>query len=349
MERKVAKNVLREAAESGKSNFEVRCERLRNLLVALIILPSISFGHQDREYESHFDNVHVRFTTGHRYEEINKSKIIGEYCSYLADSLNYSGEILLDFIHDYTNAQDEADFISFDDGSYKITIDGVSNMAKTQSSVDRIVLRQIVRSIDFKAVLTQLEFAIQNLNLLNQQQKERLHPGYFLNMFYTWKSLPASTIDSISQSNQSNLVETILSQRIFRPEEKASSKYHFSYFVQNDDYVIFRKAGGKIEPIDTLSLIFEFKRPDSLSCFVLGSYSDFRVFYDSQEKVFKSSKHTIPKITEEYYSGITVECLDAKHFLIKHYDVLPTHSETEYNLKDDSIVFLGEESNNTKQ
>lgn len=279
-------------------------------------------AHQDRYFVSTFDNVEIRIKTAWDCEEVIKSKIIGEYCSNLAKALNYKENIFIDLIHDYGSSMTPASFIAFNNGNYTYNWQNetstITRAKKKKNRKQRIVIRQIKYTFTISEVLSQLEYAIQNLEYIKTSSQKIAHKGYLENMEYYFETIPLKEVNALSEAVLSQLVKQILEQRIFRPEE--NNIYQLSYFSQHGQFYLFYDEMESIQIIDSVLNIYSFNRVDSYVSFVFTSPNKFicvkKDFLETTGQV--SRKHSIQTASDDYYRSIRVTQLNKDIYSIYH-------------------------------
>ena len=272
-------------------------------VLILILLTSLnlgtSFAHEDFGITKKFNNVTIRVVTGFDYEEINKIFIIGQFAAKLSEKLKYRKNIFLDFQHNYVGDCVPDYFISYDDGSIiMILSDGESKWSFMESKA--IVIRQISRIYDIPVTMKLLEYAIINKNNIKTNQTEI---EYNKN-YHHWRinSIDASTIIKIVKAEPSSIVESVLENKIFRPEsDDFSAKNGISYFYQNNKFFVYAKRWGDPDKIVLeLENIYQFERLPKYSALVFDTPDSF-YFIDNPNQKLIISKHHIIKDAKEYY------------------------------------------------
>jgi hypothetical protein len=323
----------------------------------LICLAPILSAHQDSYYIYEYNNVKVRFLTGHYFEEINNVKIIGQYAAILSDSIGYDKPILLDFIHDYgysyngktysylTFGLEDYEIISywlpgfdttFYDTVYHMvpisdTVESIDNIEKEVTTVpqidgrSKVVLRQFGYHFDITETMKMLNFALTNRPSLERQSITDTLLSYLPNMYYKFESIPSHIIDSITSAS-SQYVDKILQHKVYRDVDTINPySLYFSYFSRNGKFEIFAGLGDTIVILDTLDKVYTFYPrkvfPEIL--FVFETPNQFRKYNFkswpfSELKAQKSKQHTIPIDPYESIYMISVEYLGDDIYLINY-------------------------------
>lgn len=305
------------------------------LIFGILLTISIkSFAHQDRYFTYKFDNVTVRFKTGFLYEEITNAKIIGQYASLLCKELKYEQPVLLDFIHDYGQSYNGKNYSFVNIGSdvynsvnyYKTAYDslieenvlqmvsysnlneqdlrGLEKMVFSADPVDtleKLVVRQFGFHFDVNKTLNLLHYGIRNPNeTINSTHKDTLS-SYLSNMYYELNTIPKCKIDSI-KSLKIKDVEKVIGQKIYaKVDTTSNNRISYSYFAQNNSYLIYASINNNEIVLDTLSQIYSFDLNNDYwqSLFVFETPKSFKYYVqEGFDNEFKKSKlHEIP-ITE---------------------------------------------------
>nr|WP_321451239.1 hypothetical protein [uncultured Carboxylicivirga sp.] len=301
------------------------------VLVFLTIFLVESYAHTDRYFTCKFENVTVRFKTGFRYEEINNSRIIGQYASLLCKQMKYEQPVLLDFIHDYGNSYKGENYSFLNIGSdkystisyYKSVYDSTINESVYQmvphskinepnlcgiekevyssepiDSLQKIVIRQFGFHFDVKYTLNLLYYALNNpIEVISSTQKDTLC-SYLPNMYYELNTIPNYIIDSIS-SLKINDVENVIGQKIYaKVDTTNSNRISYSYFAQNNSYLIYASINNNEIVLDTLNQIYSLKLNNDYwqSLFVFETPKSFK-YYEQEgfDNEFKKSRlHEMP-------------------------------------------------------
>jgi hypothetical protein len=275
--------------------------------------------------------VTVRFKTGFLYEEITNAKIIGQYASLLCNELKYEEPVLLDFIHDYGQSYMGKNYSFVNFGSdiyssvnyYRTAYDslieenvlqmvsysnlneqdqmGLEKMVFTTEPVDsleKIVIRQFGFHFDVNKTLNLLYYAINNPNeTINLSQKDSL-ASYLPNMYYELSTIPKCKIDSISSLKIKN-VEKVTGQKIYAKVDTINNnRISYSYFAQNNSYLIYASVNNNEIVLDTLSQIYSFELNNDYwqSLFVFETPKSFK-YYEQEgfDNEFKKSRlHEMP-------------------------------------------------------
>jgi len=195
-----------------------------------------------------FGNVKVRYNTIFENDEIiNKVALWGELAEKLSIALNYSAPVFLDFGYyncnpDLVTAYDRVDneylwgtntkSLIWDDNKNKVLFREVGNFLESEA----IVIRQ-VESNQPQTTLKLLEYAILNLNHIKLTQKKiQYNTRYCSNEL---NSIDTLEIEKILKTPNSDLINNILNQKLYRPEK--DFMYGISYYWQNNEYYIFQK------------------------------------------------------------------------------------------------------------
>ncbi|MBS2100021.1 hypothetical protein [Carboxylicivirga linearis] len=273
----------------------------------------------------------VRFKTGFLYEEITNAKIIGQYASLLCNELKYEGPVLLDFIHDYGQSYmgKNYSFVNFGSDNYSSVnyyrtaydslieenvlqmvsysnlneqdLRGLEKMVFTTEPVDsieKIVIRQFGFHFDVNKTLNLLHYAINNPNeTINLSQKDSL-ASYLPNMYYELNTIPKCKIDSISSLKIKD-VEKIIGQKIYAKVDTINNnRISYSYFAQNNCYLIYASVNNNEIVLDTLNQIYSFELNNDYwqSLFVFETPKSFKYYeQDGFDNEFKKSRlHEMP-------------------------------------------------------
>jgi len=322
--------------------------------IILVLLPLLIWAHQDKYYIYEYDNVTVRFKTGHFFEEINNAKIIGQYAAALSKNLDYKKPILLDFIHDYGHSykgntysflcigSEEYEVINYYVQKYDSLLDGdvyhmvpfdsiafIKNVEKEVYSVPgfnkkkSIVVRQFAYHFDIRETLNLLSYALTNQSGVQKNSRPDTLPSYLRNMYYSFESIPRNRIDSI-KSTKVSFVERALNNKVYREIDSINqNQLYYSYFSQNGKYQIFASLRGKEILLDTLEQVYSLKpwkiMPEALFVFEtptqMRAYSVLTII---GKKIKRSSKHRIEIDPFEHVAGININWLGGDMYLISY-------------------------------
>lgn len=320
----------------------------------LTFFPLIIWAHQDTYYTYKYDNVTVRFKTGHFFEEINNAKIIGQYAALLSDSMDYDKPILLDFIHDYGYSYEGRTFSFLNFGlqkydlvsyymkdsvednlfhmvPYSDTVNSIKNVVKriyTVPAVDKqrtIVIRQFGFHFDLTQTINLLYHAITNRKEVNGLSKSDTLSSYLRNMYYRLESVPSRYIDS-AKSSTSIFVEHLLQNKVYRDIDKVNRhRLYYSYFTKNGKYMVFAGLHDKEVVLDTLDKVYSFNPREiiPLVLFVFETPIQFRKYelntlIHPEYKAERSDQHKIPIDPHEYTLLINIEWLGDDIYLINY-------------------------------
>jgi len=209
------------------------------LIIALFMTLGHALAHEDFYVTKEFGNVKVRIRIGFECEEINNVTLLGQLAEKLCIKLNYKEPIFLDFGHDYIGNLIPDFYISYNKVNNEYLIE----------------IRQIARHFQAQTTLKLLEYAIMNYN--------------------NTKSIDTLAIKEALNTPNSELLNSILKQKIYRPEK--NFEYGISYYLQNNRYVIFQKSYYLKKESDLIELdnIFDIKQIDNLYAVIFDSDTSF--------------------------------------------------------------------------
>jgi hypothetical protein len=240
------------------------------------------YAHQDFWMTEDFGNVKVRIKTGYKYEEIQKVFLFGQLAKQLAEQLNYSEQIFLDFNHYYVGNCEPDYFISFDKGKIQYTWHG-ADKEKDFLKKKSIVVRQVARQFDTQTTLKLLEYAILNIRDIKSSQKEmEYHKNYC-----QWRinSIDTNLIKKILNEPNSNQIVKALDLKI---ERKGINS--ILYYLQNNKYSVVlrdnRKGDTVLVTLDNIYQIY-----DNLHVVIFDTDSSFYYVDDFRKKL--SERHVI--------------------------------------------------------
>jgi hypothetical protein len=263
----------------------------RHFCIIAIIL-SFTFGsaiaHQDFFTFTDFGNVKVRIKTGHEYEEIYKSYIIGQLAEKLAKELNYSDQIFLDFDHHYTSNCDPVYFISYDKG--KIEYTSTEKHENDYLSTNAIVVRQISRSFDVITTLKLLEYSIKNISQIKNSQRTIEYEENYCQWII--KTIDTNLIRKQINKGNSDIIKKIENNKVARPGKKYDGG--ISYFWQSNKYHLF-----PFSKPDTILLSLDNIYDFNIDGFTFDTDSSFFFLSDSQP-LFVSKRLVINNINDNY-------------------------------------------------
>ena len=313
--------------------------RLKFILIVLLS-PFFIWSHQDKYFAYEYENVTVRFKTGHFFEEIHNAKIIGEYAALLANSLGYNKPILLDFIHDYGYYYKGKNFSFLNIGSeeysllsiYKQEHDSISNnivnniipfseftvvnslkvMDKDIEKIPRInrkkkiVIRQFGYHFDIAHTLNILHYAISNKALVSKASEEKILFSGDLNLYYNLASVPRNIIDSVSQVTSGN-VNKALENKVYREVDSIDhDQLYYSYYSKNNKYFIYAGIDKKEIILDTLTQVYSLNKTQhyfNKPLFVFETPNLIRQYSQiglNEYEFQKYKQHEIPFNIDEY-------------------------------------------------
>jgi len=346
--------------------------------ILLIVLPMITWAHEDQYYTYKYDNVTIRFKTGFFFEEINNVKIVGEYVSLLCDSIHYDKPILLDFIHDYGHTYQGKTFSFLNIGSeeyelvsyyvqrydsllkenvyhmvpYSDSIENIKSVEKEVSVVPKInqqkkiVIRQFGFHFDITQTLNLVYYAIvNNAYVMNISRTDTLS-SYLRNMYYKFETVPSNLVDSV-KSTKTPIVESILQTKVYREVDSVDRhRLYYSYYSKNGYLIIFAGLHDKEITLDTLGQIYSFNpreyMPESLFVFetpnVFRKYELSTLFSDYEAR--RSKQHKIPINPYEYIVFVTIEWLGDDIYFINynHSFMMSPFKRFPYLANDDVLI-----------
>lgn len=270
------------------------------LLISLLYTGGV-YAHQDFWTYKTFGKVKVRIKTGFNYEEINKAWIIAELANELRKNLQYNDTIFLDFNHYYVGDCRPDYFIAYDKGGIK---DKWSDTPPFLNN-NALVIREVSRKFNAAITLNLLEYAINNLSGIKQQQKPLKYELNYCN--WTINSIDTSLTRKVAIGKPSVKVSEILKRKVYRLATQKQDNDGISYFFQNNKYYIFFN-GYNIK--DSVLLI-----TDNIYQFTVLSFdkaivfdTDYTFHYiQGMNKPHASQKYTIKNITDHYQPYKIVE------------------------------------------
>lgn len=255
---------------------------MRLLLFIFISFISVSsFAHRDFYVIRDYGNIKVRIVTGYKYEEINKVLIIAQLAEKLSKELNFKEQLFLDFRHNYTDRDNlETDyFLSFDKGEFRYLDSDSDNPGIFDKKV--IVLRQAGKKFDILSTLKLIEYSINNQPFIEKQQKTI----NYQKLYNRWelKSVDKYVLQKVIEQENSTLVNSIITNKIYRPKrlgnDEKEFEYGVSYYWQNNKYHLFSRDIGEDIEIATLDEICYFYELD-LVYVVFNSNNSFYHIYN---------------------------------------------------------------------
>ncbi|WP_321322216.1 hypothetical protein [Labilibaculum sp.] len=347
------------------------------VLVFLTIFLVESYAHTDRYFTYKFENVTVRFKTGFRYEEINNSRIIGQYASLLCKQMKYEQPVLLDFIHDYGNSYKGENYSFLNIGSdkysrvsyYKSVYDSTINENVYQmvphskinelnlcgiekevystepiDSLQKIVIRQFGFHFDVKYTLNLLYYALNNpIEVISSTQKDTLC-SYLPNMYYELNTISKLKVDSVKLLELKD-VKNILGQKVYaKGDSLKNNQLSYSYFAKDNRYSIIACYQGEELILDTLNQVYSFAINDEYrqTVFVFETPNSFKCYEkDGFLNEFKKSKlHDIPVESNDLIVFSNVKWIADDIFLINRnylFDTSP-FKVYPYLMKEDVLI-----------
>jgi len=292
------------------------------------------YAHQDFWCTEDFGNVKVRIKTGFKYEEIQKVFLFGQLAKQLAQQLNYSEQIFLDFNHYYVGNCEPDYFISYDKGEIQYNWHG-ANKGKDILKEKSIVIRQVARQFDALTTLKLLEYAILNIRDIKSSQKEIEYEKNYCQWIIN--SIDTTFIKAILKEPNSNQINNALSLKIERPY-----KDYISYYLQHNKYTVFFK--GTFEKKDTTALItldnvYQFH--DNRNCLVFDTDTSFYYINGFGKKV--SERHIIQN-TNDFYQPYSINYIGNEklsiHFRYSPKEVDPEDAKRWIFEKERTLIYL---------
>jgi hypothetical protein len=284
-----------------------------------------------------FGNVKVRIKTGFKYEEIQKVFLFGQLAKELAQQLNYSEQIFLDFNHYYVGNCEPDYFISFDKGKIQYTWHG-ADKEKDFLKEKSIVVRQVARQFDAQTTLKLLEYAILNIRDVKFSQKEIEYQKNYCQ----WRinSIDTNLIKKILNEPNSDQINKIISLKIERPYND-----YVSYYLQNNKYTVFFKYlyGGDLQTTDTalitLDNVYQFY--EGRKSLVFDTDTSFYYIDGFDKKV--SERHIIQN-TNDYYQPYRINYIGNEklsiHFRYYPKEVDPEDAKRYIFEKERTLIYL---------
>jgi len=305
-------------------------KRYRYILALILILSfGNTFAHQDFSVVRDFGKVKVRIETGYRYEEFHKVFLFGQLAEQLAKQLNYSGEVFLDFDHDYIKSECTPDyFISYDKG-YGCGSYEKLNFLKKKS----IVVKQRARQFDAQTTLKLLEYAILNIESIKSSQKIIYNKNYY--RWWKISSIDTNLIKKILNEPNSNQLNNTLSLKIERPYND-----YVSYYLQNNKYTVFFKGTTQtVTELITLDNVYQFY--EDRKSLVFDTDTSFYYIDGFGEKV---SKRHIIQNTNDYYKPYRINYIGNEklsiHFRYHPKKVDPEDAKRYVFEKEQTLIYL---------
>jgi hypothetical protein len=254
-------------------------------------------AHKDFIEFKTFGNVTVAFKTGFKYEEIQKSYIIGSLTEELSKKLGYKKQIYLYFDHSYTGYIAPKEFIFF---------------GQWLSSKNQIVVKQVGLKFEVEKSLKLVEYAILNINEVKKNQSLIT----FKNAFNEERTLSIDTtlINNVNKNPMSDTVREIFSHKVYR---FGSENGEVSYFWQDGMFNVFCK-NGKSEEMVVLKFesIYQFVTIGPIA-FIFDTNDTF--YYVRDYALAVSKKHLIEN-SEDYYRIYYVEHIGGSKFAINPFN-----------------------------
>lgn len=286
------------------------------LLTALLILSfKVTFGHQDFYSSKEYGNVKVRIQTGYKYEEINKVFIFAQLAEKLSIELDYSGQIFLEFTHDYTNRDLPGYFISYDKALKEYTYENGAREEHLKENT--IVIRQINKNFNAITTLQLLEYGIKNRKRIKSTQQQIEYPSS------QWKIYSADTteINQHLRNESTDIVKKTLNNRIYRPEENFTSGTSY-YWLNNNYYLFQREMNTADKDLLKVSNIFQFTKFNYSNSILFDTDSTFYYIDGYASKV--SKKQMIGNINDHYKLFETYQ-IDSNKVTINFWDYTKQH------------------------
>ncbi len=266
-------------------------KRYHKYILALLLFFSCGtlFAHIDILRIEQYGNVIVKVTTGHRYEETYKAMIMGKLAEILADQLGYRDPIFIDFRG--KSSKKPMYFISYCHGDNIWINDIWVDEAPILDST--IVIRQFTNQFDAGTTLKLLEYAINNLSKIKEEQKEIEYSRKKI------RTIDTTLINESLKQSASPDVTKMLSTKVIRPEE--NFKEGVSYFWYKNRYTLFyRNYQNEDLVIKELDDVYDLHRTHCQAAIIFDTESSFYCYDDSRYTKKLSQRHIINNASDCY-------------------------------------------------
>lgn len=300
----------------------------------------------DSFYKYQYDNVTVIIKTGYFNEEINNTKIIGQYASLLCKTFQHKEQVFLFFNHDYYPEDENKNpiFMSYQKNYIYEIIGLSSDYTRDYDSIllnneDKIVIQQFGFHYQIKGTLELLKFAIENTDILKKDLEKTFDFGYNI------KSINKTIIDSVKHKD-SKIVNEILENKVsITPLDghQIDKYFNVSYYSQYGKYILI---DNKVTVIDTLNqvLLLDYINESPQYVVALESRNKLIIYSNSINSNFdyKSSNEFHPKIVDfkENLAGMRLTSLKWDVLLIEFVDLNGIKNDMKliYMLEDDLLI-----------
>jgi hypothetical protein len=221
-----------------------------SILFLVFVLPVIVRAHTGVGATQNYGNISVHSYKDLEVEEFRKAFIIGQLAKKLADQMQCTDSIHLDFLFNYYKHDSLPT-------AYHVSVEQIDRWGKkSKTGIEKIVIRQYAYQYDFEATLKLLEYAIKNRKQIKKSQTWKRNPA--AQGVRSFLSISDDEIGRVQRRVSSAVVKKVMQTRVDRPLISSEDRQHgVSYYWQNGAFHIFKKMRLLGENKETDAVITE--------------------------------------------------------------------------------------------
>ncbi len=315
--------------------------KLSIFLFCILNFATLCNAHQDFYVIKDFGNVKVRVLTGFDYEFIDQAWMVGKLAEKLARMYQYEEQILLDIDHNYVGKLNtweprKIQLISFSKSCAWGNTGKLVDFLKHKS----LVISVRTNSIDFQSILKLVEYGINNLSSIKNEEKlvkykfKEYYDGYHVN------SPDTTDIKIALLRNPSEKINEVIATGVTRIRED-DNKGNLNYKFKKGEFLVFNTESDSV--LLKLNSIYQFESLNDYSAIIFDSNKSFYtiVIGSNHSKV---SERQILKDTNNYFEPYKIELSDSNKFIIsfiyygRENTGEPKNRKIEYNLQSQSLI-----------
>lgn len=209
------------------------------IIILCTIFSRFADAHTGVGMTQHYGNVEVFSFKNYNLEEFRKAFIIGKLAKKLADKLNYTDSIYLDFYHNHHKI-DSLPYI------YHLVIDRLRALGQIhKTGGEKIIVRQFANEYNVEETLKLLEYGLMHRKQIKQNQSIKNNATIYSSLVRSFLSISDAEIQQILQKPSSTAIKEVMQNRVDRPTFEYDSQSSISYYWQNDIYYLFRQQTSK--------------------------------------------------------------------------------------------------------
>jgi len=253
-----------------------------------------SYAHEGIGFTQDYGNVRVLSYKEVDVEAFRKAFIIGQLTKKLADELQYTEPIYLDFHHNLFNSDSLSSI-------YHVSVENFKYHDEANGNPEKLIIRQYANDYDVLSTLKLIAYAILNKGTIKKIQQEKENPiKYGVRKFL---SVNDDKIASILQLPITEIVAKVMQTRIDRPVFSDERRPEISYYWQNNQYHVFRNMWMHQEKENvellTLSHMYQFVNLDLVFLLFDSSASFYYININRYEEQGGRNKVSARHIIED--------------------------------------------------